>query len=158
MIRVPFLTSRGSELRIPVDPEFLQSYLWTALQVTLSGLDEDGNEDECAERAMSEDFTPLDLAPSTLRRMTADCRKFIKLAGEWLRPEHLLNGRGNTVMDFAGYDLWMTQSGQGVGFWDGDWSDEAGHEMTEIVRKHLREHELYIGDDRKIWGGGSERE
>jgi hypothetical protein len=48
-------------------------------------------------------------------------------------PESIIEANGKD-MDDLGIDLWMTMTGQGVGFWDGDWGDYEA-ELMAITRR-----------------------
>ncbi len=40
----------------------------------------------------------------------------------------------DSLSEVFGGDLYLTAAGHGAGFWDGDWSDEAGDKLTEIAK------------------------
>jgi len=50
----------------------------------------------------------------------------------------------------AGHDFWLTRNGHGAGFWDGDWSEDAGKYMTD-TSKAFGEVDVYVGDDGLIY-------
>ena len=47
------------------------------------------------------------------------------------------------------HDFWLTRNGHGAGFWDGDYDDEVGTELTKIAHT-FKELDCYVGDDGKI--------
>lgn len=49
-------------------------------------------------------------------------------------PETIIASVRGQDYESLGIDLWMTMTGQGVGFWDGDW-DEFGDELTMVAKK-----------------------
>jgi len=51
--------------------------------------------------------------------------------------------------EMLGYDFWMTRSGAGAGFWDGDWGS-LGSELTDMSQT-FGKRDLYIGDDGEIY-------
>ncbi len=56
----------------------------------------------------------------------------------------------------AAHDLWMTRSGQGCGFWDGDWKTEndpeRGEKLYRIVSEHFQNIDVYVTDEGQISG------
>lgn len=35
----------------------------------------------------------------------------------------------------AGQDFWFTRNSEGAGFWDGDWEEETGRQLTKAAKK-----------------------
>ena len=85
-------------------------------------------------------YNASDLAPETLERMKADCAAF--------RAQNWESISGN--LSSAGHDFWLTRCGHGCGFWDGDWPENVGEELTEACRL-WGDVDLYIGDDGRIY-------
>lgn len=81
------------------------------------------------------------IAPETYASMIDDCMKFVAA-----NTEHVKNH-----MSFAGHDFWLTRNGHGSGFWDGDWPEQTGNELTKSA-KSFGPFSLYMGDDGKIHG------
>ena len=97
--------------------------------------------------SMDDNGTPLDdnhdatdLAPETLERMKADCALFKVQYWESICGD----------LSSAGHDFWLTRNGHGAGFWDGDWPEDVGENLTEACRL-WGEVDLYLGDDGKIY-------
>lgn len=110
---------------------FLAAYIEAALW---SSNDPDSGE------PLDKRHDPSDLAPETRAAMQADCERFIEVAG------HLIPG---DEAEQAGHDFWLTRNGHGAGFWDGDWGDDLGDQLTELC-KGFSGVDLYIGDDGQI--------
>ena len=96
--------------------------------------------------SLDDDRVPLDtnydasdLAPETLERMKSDCAAFTAQNCESII--------GN--LSRAGHDFWLTRNHHGAGFWDGNWPEDVGEELTEACRL-WGEVDLYIGDDGRI--------
>lgn len=49
----------------------------------------------------------------------------------------------------AGHDFWLTRSGHGAGFWDGDWPEPAASTLDK-ASKEFGNVDLYVGDDGQI--------
>lgn len=79
--------------------------------------------------------------PDDLRRMIADCDDFYEQNYDDL--DSLDDGK-------TGYYFWMTRSGNGVSFTDGDYDEEVG-ERLEKSAKTFSERALYVGDDGKVY-------
>lgn len=89
-----------------------------------------------------------DLAPETLARIIADCKRFQEQNAADL-TEAYDNGRINGYDETrAGHDFWYTRNGHGTGFWDSDLGD-VGNKLSNIARHH--EVSAYLGDDGKIY-------
>jgi hypothetical protein len=85
-------------------------------------------------------YDETDLAPETLATMQTDCERFIEVAG------HLIAG---DAAEQAGHDFWLTRNGHGCGFWDGDWEEALGEQLTNLC-KRFGGVDLYVGDDGQI--------
>jgi hypothetical protein len=48
------------------------------------------------------------------------------------------------------HDFWLTRNGHGAGFWDGGYEEADGKKLTASAKK-FGEHNLYVGDDKKIY-------
>ena len=60
------------------------------------------------------------------------------------------------ILEYVGHDLWLTTCGHGAGFWDGDWEESIGEELSEWCRKQGNI-EIYLGDDGLIYVSGMEK-
>jgi hypothetical protein len=110
---------------------YVEAALWTST----------GDSDEYLDR----NYGISDIAPATLEVMVADCKRF------QADNEHLINDdncryKRCPPQEYAGHDFWLTRNHHGCGFWDGDWSEEAGQALTDAASKY-REVSLYVGDD-----------
>lgn len=75
-----------------------------------------------------------------ITKAVKDCQDFVKKAGNLikvLKPSQV------------GHDFWLTRNGHGAGFWDGDYPENIGEELTKIS-KLFGSSDLYIGDDGDI--------
>ena len=88
-----------------------------------------------------------DIAEESLAEMRADCVKF---AQENAATVLACFGEGKCSWSQAGHDFWMTRTGSGCGFWDGDWPKEQGELLTDAC-KAFGECNLYVGDDGKVY-------
>lgn len=110
---------------------FTRQYIETALW---SSIDEDG---EPLDGLYSID----DISEETLKEMIEDCRQFQS-------DHHDLIANDPSR---AGHDFWLTRNRHGAGFWDGDWPEKAGKQLTDAA--HIwGSYDLYIGDDGNIHG------
>lgn len=119
---------------------FFEAYVTAALWSTY---DDEGT-------PLDDNYSISDIDAKTLERMKDDCNSFHTAVGHLLTEENC-DYRGCPVEAYAGHDFWLTRNGHGCGFWDGDWEDEAGKELTRIS-KLFGEYDLYIGDDGTIYG------
>lgn len=97
-----------------------------------------------------------DIAPETLAKMRADCRRFITEAhaGPLLVEAYKRTVDGIAYdAQRAGNDFWYTRNGHGVGFWDrsGLDRDGLGNKLTEIAQK-FGEYSLFTADDGTVYG------
>jgi len=98
-----------------------------------------------ADRPEEENWDDARWSPEALEKATADCAAFYSKACriiEELEDEHPF-----------GHDFWLTRQGHGAGFWDGDYPEPAGEQLTEIS-KTFGETDIYVGDDGWIHLGG----
>lgn len=89
--------------------------------------------------------TADDLHPDTEAAMKADCFKFFH---ENLPLLLEVREHGDWVDFWAqvGHDFWLTRNGHGAGFWDGDYPEPFGDQLTAIAKTY-GEFDLYTGDD-----------
>jgi len=133
--------------------EFTTAYLEAILFGEMDESDENGG------YPLDRNYTIEDFAPSAIARTKADCDRFRELAADDLAEAERLyetgewspQGRLTSVDDQAGYDLYMTRVGHGVGFWEpGDWPDGIGDRLDAIA-KSMGEIYTYVGDDGLIY-------
>ena len=125
--------------------EFFRAYLATALWSSIE-TSEDGEEiflDRLPEEAMPEE---------TKTRLREVAKAFYTKALDliFLAWDTVTCGPDFGPMGRAGHDLWLTQNGHGVGYWDGDWPEPQATELTKLA-KEVGEINMYLGDDKKIY-------
>lgn len=91
-----------------------------------------------------ESFSRDDINPDSLIKAYTDIKQFIKLAGDAAVNE-AINENGYEKM---GHDIWLTRNGHGAGFGDYWYENE---KALKDAAKALREVDLYIGDDNKLY-------
>lgn len=94
-----------------------------------------------------------DLADETLKTMMEDCDKFESMVMPILECTDD-ETRSECCKDWSdfGHDFWLTRNGHGSGFWDGDYPEKLGDDLTDAAHR-FPECNLYIGDDKKIYIG-----
>lgn len=118
--------------------ELTKHYFITAMW---SSLDTSGQETDNDDTHLDENYCLDDIAPITIDRANKDIGKFLEQASHLIDDLDL-----NQVM----HDFWLTRNGHGVGFWDGDYEEKAGEELTNICEK-FGEIDLYSGDNGKLY-------
>jgi hypothetical protein len=79
-----------------------------------------------------------------LERILANCEAFQELPG--------VDDAIGAEYPMAGYHLWHTTAGSGVGFWDGRWSPEA-EEVLMDAAEQFDGLSVYVGDNGKLYFG-----
>lgn len=121
--------------------EFTKSYIETALW---SSCDE--NDDPLDKRYGIEH-----ISENCLAQMIADCQAFQENNAQWLTKQNVMvSYDSGSALVRGGHDFWLTRNGHGAGFWDGDWSIEAGIALTK-ASKIFGNVDLYVGNDEKIY-------
>lgn len=120
--------------------EFTRAYIECALWSSMDESDDRGG------NPMDENYSADDLAPETLEKIIADCEKFQRENGHDIATGCTNTCKGCSDLEYAGHDFWLTRVGHGTGFWDGDWTEEAGERLT-AASKQFGEVNLYVGDD-----------
>jgi len=99
-----------------------------------------------------DEVTFSDISDETHDQISQDCETFWDLANKFddFDPQHDTDYIVKTAHDFV-----LTRNGHGAGFWDGDWEEKLGEELTSLSKK-FGEFEAYIGDDSRVYhmGGG----
>lgn len=99
---------------------------------------------------MPGDYGFGDIAPETLDRIIADCKRFQEAHATVLQEAY---ERDDYSDEQAGRDFWFTRNGHGVGFWDRD--QLKGHvdlgESLTVASKSYSSVDAYIGDDGKVY-------
>lgn len=126
---------------------FLASYIKTALW---SSTDADGIHLDNSKYADTE------LAEETLAKMAADCESFEEQANAIVEAYRNTLDADATVTTYnlcreqIAHDFWLTRNRHGAGFWDGDYPEPLGAQLTELAHT-FKECYLYIGDDGKFY-------
>jgi len=129
---------------------FFDAYVEAALEAALwssSDVPPDA-ENEGAEDYVQLDEWDGDIAPECMEKMRQDCNKFLDQNWVTIYRAEPKSGYGGVIQ--AGHDFWLTRNGHGAGFWDGDWPEDVGAELTE-ASEAFGEVDLYIGDDGQIY-------
>lgn len=119
--------------------EFFDSYLETALWSSHDESDESGG------NPMDQNFTLDDIADECLAVMWKDCQKFFNQNYETVEAAEFSYGPDYGPWGHVGHDFWLTRNGHGAGFWDGDYSGDAGEILTE-ASEQFGEQDLYVHD------------
>lgn len=84
---------------------------------------------------LKEHFDAGDLSDETRDKIVEECRVFLEKGAEWITPMNYIgyNYSSLLVWELAGHDFYLTRQHHGCGFWDGDWTEEAGTALTEIA-------------------------
>jgi hypothetical protein len=115
----------------PSTDDFTWGYIDCALWSTL---DDDG-------LPLDANYDATDLAPETLERRKADSGLFSVQYWDSICRD----------LSRAGHNFWLTRNNHGAGFWDGDWPEDVGADLTEACLL-WGEVDLFIGGDSKIYG------
>lgn len=94
------------------------------------------------------DINPSDLTPDTIRDLIATADQFRTANADLLSRAMAKSGNSESQ---AGYDLYHTQVGSGVGYWETpDWPQAEGEELTELAKALPSEVNLFTNDDGSI--------
>ena len=119
----------------------LASYLETALW---SSTGDDGE-------PLDKEFTIYDLPESELNKAKRDLDKFMAKADALPQAdEGPSESFESQSMEKVAHDFWLTRNGHGAGFWDGDYPEALGAQLTAIAEK-FGEVDIYVGDDGKLY-------
>lgn len=124
--------------------KFTRAYLTTALWSSTDDND----------IPLDRKYTIDDLPAETLAKAAKDCTEFRKQA-DFLIGAAIATGKVQYYPPFdeieqAGHDFWLTRNGHGAGFWDGDWPEPYGEQLTAIAHK-FTECNLIVDDDEKLY-------
>jgi len=112
---------------------FVQQYLETALWSST-----DDNEEP-----LDKNYSISDVAEEAVQKAIEDCNAFREAAGE------IISEYDETQV---AHDFWLTRNRHGAGFWDGDYEESDGENLTKIAHE-FGEVDPYVGDDGKIYIG-----
>lgn len=102
-----------------------------------------------------EGLEEFDASPELIAQVTADWESFCQQA-EVLgfdAVEHratAINSAEGDEWDYAAHDFILTRNGHGAGFWDGDWQQPWGDQLTALCRS-FGEIGCYLGDDGLVY-------
>lgn len=119
--------------------EYLMRYFETALWSSTDESDETGGE------PLDVNYVIDDFTVEGLKEMIAMAEEFINKPKVWSAIEDSLDDWA-----LAGHDLWLTQNGYGVGFWDGDWPEPQATLLTKAAEQ-IGEAYIYVGDNGKLY-------
>lgn len=126
---------------MPAPHNFTVSYIRAALW---SSTDMEGE-------PLDANFDMSDLSDDLRKKMNADCDAFYDANEAAINCEgapDASDGTGNDGM--AGHDFWLTRSGHGAGFWDGDWPEPHATVLTAACDA-FGSFDIYVGDDGKLY-------
>ena len=123
--------------------EFTRSYIAAMLSTTTDESDESGGD------PLDSNYDVENIAPATLKRIVADCKKFQEENADAIAVGCSRGGGQWSDSELAGSDFYLTRVGAGAGFWDGDWPEDEGKRMTDTAHADGGV-DLYIGDDGQI--------
>lgn len=87
---------------------------------------------DAEEEPLDSNFSIKDFDKDSLRKAKKIVDHFLLSLGS--DPDVIVNSVKGQDYEALGIDLWMTMTGQGVGFWDGDWK-EFGDELTDVAKR-----------------------
>jgi hypothetical protein len=90
---------------------------------------------------LDDNYDVADIAVEALESMRADVAAFFALMpaeAADLGPEDI------------GHDFWLTRNGHGAGFWDGDYPEPLGDQLTDLA-KTFGESYLIVTDDGLVY-------
>lgn len=135
----PFPESVLSLHRLDREPTGLDAFLAAYVRCALwSSTDQS---DDTGGQPLDDNHDTGDIDPGTLRRMTEDCRRFLRANRRDI---------GDRVQR-AGADFWLDRNGHGAGAEDGHWPEDVGARLATAAHA-FGNFDLYIGDDGRIHG------
>lgn len=122
---------------------FIAGYMEAAFWSSNDESDEQGGE------PLDANYDKSDLDPDTKGRMERDCLRFMEQ-----NADDLAVGDADSAQ--AGHDFWLTRNGHGAGFWDRPklYGGKAVADRLSAACKVFGEYDLYVGDDKMIYGSG----
>ncbi len=92
-------------------------------------------------------YSYSDISKELLEQMKADITKFVTENAEAIEKSGMSDEQ-------LGHDLWLTRNHHGAGFFDRGYDDEIEKQLMDAAHA-LKETDLYVGDDGKIYAQGS---
>ena len=90
---------------------------------------------------LDRNYSREDIDADALKAMRAEVDDFLA---------HLPAGTDEFDDGQLGHDFWLTRNRHGAGFWDGDWPEKLGRELTDRAHGY-GDAGLYVGDDGRIY-------
>jgi hypothetical protein len=121
------------------EASYMETALWSETDDVGNPLDGPGHDEELAEE--------------TIVRIKRDCESFNAKA---LPLFAAYNEGSDAASEFdmkpsrVAHDFWLTRNRHGAGFWDGDYPEPLGTQLTDLAHE-FGEVNLYIGDDGKLY-------
>jgi hypothetical protein len=119
---------------------YIDCAIWAS---TVDDPSEPSGQDNRGGYPMDRNYSWCDFDNETTARIVRDCKRFQEHAAQ-------LGIKFVGSITHAGYDFWLTRNGHGAGFWDGDWQDEVGEQLTTLSQS-FGECDLIVGDDGKVY-------
>ena len=82
------------------------------------------------------DVSEADFEAATLAQTKKDAAAFFTANIGLIVAENLTKKVSCGVDAYAGHDFWLTRTGQGCGFWDGDWREPAATLLTAAAKAY----------------------
>lgn len=136
----------------PLD-EFTRSFFQAALWSTVANATNNDNDDRSF-AALGYDIDDFD--PHVRNALAEECESFQEEFGDAIDADVQRSPAmpWPSNRELAGYGLWMTRNGHGVGFWDGDWPEPLSEILTDSAQR-LGEVQLYVVGQRRDGKGGT---
>jgi hypothetical protein len=116
----------------PFEASYLETALWSSTDSKGTPLDDSK-------------YADVELALETIQRIKTDCAQFLQ------RVTPIIDG---STPDYpVAHDFWLTRNRHGAGFWDGDYPEPLGKQLTDIAHS-FGECDLYIGDNGQFYIAG----
>lgn len=122
--------------------DFVRSYIESALW---------SSTDDAGTPLDNVKYVDTELAAETVAKFVADCERFLAAAEKLAGFDAVRSGFPGRPSAIA-HDFWLTRNRHGAGFWDGDYSEPIGKQLTDLSHS-FGECDLYIGDDGMIYCG-----
>jgi hypothetical protein len=128
----------------PFARAYLIAMLWSSLDDNDTPLDYNHGTEDLSDLSLCRTLLDCDRFQRVNSAELAECERRLA-AGEWSLPANV----SCSVREYAGHDFWLTRTGHGAGFWDGDWPEDLAPLLTRSAES-FGEVSPYIGDDNLI--------
>ena len=120
---------------------FIDAYLECALWATL-----DQSDENTGGSPLNMNYHAWDFSQEALDEIEQDCLAFFRANRELLETYN-----GPYPWDeHGGYNFFLTRNHHGCGYWDGDYHEEAGEQLTDAAHAYGTQ-EPYVGDNGKLY-------